>query len=61
MTMPMATPKLAPEALPNKYGSAKGFLNRPCAKAPAKPNKAPAKHAPNVRGNRMSTIKLASA
>jgi hypothetical protein len=61
MTMPMATPKLAPEALPNKYGSANGFLNSPWANAPAKPNKAPAKQAPKVRGKRMSTIKLASA
>jgi hypothetical protein len=61
MTMPMATPKLAPDALPNKKGSANGFLNKPWAKAPAKPSKAPAKHAPKVRGNRMSAIRLASA
>jgi hypothetical protein len=61
ITMPSATPKLAPDALPSKYGSANGFLNKPWAKAPANPSKAPAKQAPKVRGNRMSAIKPASA
>ena len=60
-TMPMATPKLAPDALPNKYGSANGFRNKPCANAPANPSKAPAKQAPRVLGKRMSAIKLKSA
>ena len=48
------TPSAAPEAVPSKYGSASGFLNTPCAIAPARPNIAPANHAPRVRGRRMS-------
>ncbi len=49
-----ATPSEAPEALPNRYGSASGLRNRPWATAPAKPSKAPATQAPSVRGRRMS-------
>ena len=51
---PSATPSDAPEALPNKYGSAKGLRNKPCASAPASPNKAPPTQAPTERGKRMS-------
>jgi len=49
-----ATPKEAPEALPNKNGSASGLRNKPCATAPASPSRAPAAHAPSVRGKRIS-------
>ena len=49
-----ATPNEAPEALPNKNGSAKGLRNKPCATAPASPSKAPAAQAPRVRGKRIS-------
>ena len=51
-----ATPSDAPEALPSKYGSARGFLNSPCASAPDKPSSAPASQAPRVRGKRISQI-----
>jgi hypothetical protein len=54
----IVTPNVAPDALPSKYGSAKGLRNKPCAKAPAKPSKAPANQAPKVRGNRISCTML---
>ena len=48
------TPRPAPAAEPSRYGSARGLRNRPWAKAPARPSKAPVNSAPTVRGARMS-------
>ncbi|MPN12665.1 hypothetical protein SDC9_159984 [bioreactor metagenome] len=52
--MASAPPSVAPDALPSRYGSASGLRNSPCATAPASPSKAPAIHAPMVRGKRIS-------
>ena len=38
-----ATPKLAPEEMPNTKGPAKGFLNRVCINKPAMANPEPTK------------------
>jgi hypothetical protein len=48
-----ATPNEAPLADPNKYGSANGLRNKPCATAPANPSNAPAAQAPTLRGKRI--------
>ena len=48
------TASVAPEALPSKKGSASGLRNSPCARAPARPNRAPASQAPTERGSRIS-------
>lgn len=39
----IATPKLAPELIPNTYGPAKGFLNRVCINKPEIANPEPTK------------------
>ena len=49
----MVTPSAAPEAVPSRYGSARGLRNTPCAIPPARPSKAPANQAPTLRGRRI--------
>ena len=47
-----ATPKLAPELIPNTNGPAKGFLNKVCIKSPEIPNPEPTRIAVNALGSR---------
>ena len=46
-----ATPKLAPELIPNTNGPANGFLNKVCIKRPEIPKPEPTKIAVNAFGN----------
>lgn len=46
-----ATPRLAPELIPNTKGPAKGFLNKVCINRPEIPNPEPTKMAVNALGN----------
>lgn len=48
----IATPKLAPELIPNTNGPANGFLNRVCINNPEIPNPEPTKIAVKALGNR---------
>ena len=45
-----ATPKLAPELIPNTKGPAKGFLNKVCINSPEIPNPEPTKTAVSAFG-----------
>lgn len=47
-----ATPNPAPLLIPNKEGSARGFLNKVCIKSPATDKAAPAKSAVTACGSR---------
>ena len=47
-----ATPKLAPELIPNTNGPAKGFLNKVCINSPDIPNPEPTNIAVIAFGNR---------
>ena len=47
-----ATPKLAPELIPNTKGPAKGFLNKVCICKPLTPKAAPANVAVKALGRR---------
>lgn len=47
----IATPKLAPELIPNTNGPANGFLNKVCINNPEMPNPEPTKTAVNAFGN----------
>lgn len=46
-----ATPKLAPELMPNTKGPAKGFLNKVCIKSPEIPKPEPTRIAVNAFGS----------
>ena len=51
-----ATPKLAPDEIPNTKGPAKGFLNKVCINNPQMDNPEPTKIAVNAFGKRKLTI-----
>ena len=57
----MVAPSDAPEATPIKYGSAKGFLNKPWYVAPDIPRDAPTSNARTTRGNLMFHIMVCQA
>ena len=57
----MVAPSDAPEATPIKYGSAKGFLNKPWYVAPEMPRDAPTSNARTTLGNLMFHIIVCQA
>ena len=52
----MATPRLAPELIPNTKGPASGFLNKVCINSPLIDSPAPTSIAVNDFGNRKLRI-----